>query len=43
VDILGDADSERYVPKAIEIAAQDPNSDGLQDCQPGACWPWLLA
>ena len=28
VDILGDADSERYA-KAIEIATQDPNSDGL--------------
>jgi acetyltransferase len=28
VDILGDADSERY-DKAIEIAAQDPNNDGL--------------
>ena len=28
VDILGDADSERYA-RAIEIAAQDPNSDGL--------------
>jgi acetyltransferase len=28
VDILGDADSGRYA-KAIEIAAQDPNSDGL--------------
>ncbi|MGA9041423.1 MAG: bifunctional acetate--CoA ligase family protein/GNAT family N-acetyltransferase [Terriglobales bacterium] len=28
VDVLGDADSERYA-KAIEIAAQDPNSDGL--------------
>ena len=28
VDILGDADSERYA-KAIEIAVQDPNSDGL--------------
>jgi acetyltransferase len=28
VDILGDADSERYA-KAIEIVAQDPNSDGL--------------
>jgi acetyltransferase len=28
VDILGDADSGRYV-KAIEIVAQDPNSDGL--------------
>lgn len=28
VDILGDADSDRYA-KAIEIAAQDPNSDGL--------------
>ena len=28
VDILGDADSERYA-KAIEIAAEDPNSDGL--------------
>jgi acetyltransferase len=28
VDVLGDADSERYA-KAIEIAAHDPNSDGL--------------
>ncbi|MEI6514261.1 MAG: acetate--CoA ligase family protein, partial [bacterium] len=28
VDILGDADPERYV-KALEIAANDPNSDGL--------------
>jgi acetyltransferase len=28
VDILGDADSERYA-KAIEIVAHDPNSDGL--------------
>ncbi len=28
IDILGDADSERYA-KAIEIASQDPNSDGL--------------
>jgi acetyltransferase len=28
VDILGDADPERYA-KALEIAAQDPNSDGL--------------
>jgi acetyltransferase len=28
VDILGDADSERYA-RAIEIASQDPNSDGL--------------
>lgn len=28
IDILGDADPERYV-KAVEIAAQDPNSDGL--------------
>lgn len=28
VDILGDADSERYA-KAIEIASQDPNNDGL--------------
>ena len=28
IDILGDADSERYA-KAIEIAAKDPNSDGL--------------
>jgi acetyltransferase len=28
IDILGDADSERY-PKALEIAAKDPNSDGL--------------
>ncbi len=28
IDILGDADSERYA-KAIEIASNDPNSDGL--------------
>lgn len=28
IDVLGDADSERY-GKAIEIAVQDPNSDGL--------------
>jgi acetyltransferase len=28
IDILGDADSERY-SKAIEIAAEDSNSDGL--------------
>jgi acetyltransferase len=28
VDILGDADSERYA-RALEIASQDPNSDGL--------------
>ena len=28
VDILGDADPERYA-KALEITAQDPNSDGL--------------
>src|SRR5262249_29070088 len=28
IDILGDADSERYA-NAIEIATQDPNSDGL--------------
>ena len=28
VDILGDADSERYA-KAIEITAKDPNNDGL--------------
>jgi acetyltransferase len=28
VDILGDAGPERYA-KAVEIAAQDPNSDGL--------------
>ncbi len=28
IDVLGDASSERYA-KAIEIAAQDPNSDGL--------------
>ncbi|MCA9925909.1 MAG: bifunctional acetate--CoA ligase family protein/GNAT family N-acetyltransferase, partial [Anaerolineales bacterium] len=28
IDILGDADAERYA-KAIEIAANDPNSDGL--------------
>ena len=28
IDILGDADSERYA-KALEIAAADPNGDGL--------------
>jgi acetyltransferase len=28
IDILGDADSERYA-KALEIASNDPNSDGL--------------
>ncbi len=28
VDILGDADPQRYA-RALEIAAQDPNSDGL--------------
>jgi acetyltransferase len=28
IDVLGDADSERYA-QALEIAAQDPNSDGL--------------
>ncbi len=28
IDILGDADPERY-EKTLEIAAQDPNSDGL--------------
>ncbi len=28
IDILGDASPERYA-KAIEVAAQDPNSDGL--------------
>jgi acetyltransferase len=28
VDVLGDADSKRYA-RAIEIIAQDPNSDGL--------------
>ncbi len=28
IDILGDADAERYA-RAIEIASQDPNSDGL--------------
>lgn len=28
IDILGDADAERYA-KAIEIASNDPNSDGL--------------
>ena len=28
IDILGDADSERYA-KALEIAANDPDSDGL--------------
>ena len=28
IDILGDADPERYA-KALEIAVEDPNSDGL--------------
>jgi len=28
IDILGDADSERYA-RALEIASRDPNSDGL--------------
>jgi len=28
IDILGDADAERYA-RALEIASQDPNSDGL--------------
>lgn len=28
IDILGDADPDRYA-RAVEIAAQDPNSDGL--------------
>lgn len=28
IDVLGDADSERY-GKAIDLAVQDPNSDGL--------------
>ena len=28
MDILGDASPERYA-KALEIAAKDPNSDGL--------------
>lgn len=28
IDILGDADPERYA-KTLEVAAQDPNSDGL--------------
>jgi acetyltransferase len=28
IDILGDADSERYA-RALDIAAKDPNSDGL--------------
>ncbi len=28
IDILGDADAERYA-KALEVAARDPNSDGL--------------
>ena len=28
IDILGDADPQRYT-KALEIAAKDPNSDGL--------------
>ncbi len=28
IDVLGDADPERYA-KAVEIAAKDPNSDGL--------------
>jgi acetyltransferase len=28
IDVLGDASPERYA-KAVEIAAKDPNSDGL--------------
>jgi acetyltransferase len=28
IDVLGDADSERYA-RALDIASQDPNSDGL--------------
>ena len=28
IDVLGDADSERYA-RALEVASQDPNSDGL--------------
>ena len=28
IDVLGDADAERYA-RALEIASQDPNSDGL--------------
>ncbi|MGA7928749.1 MAG: bifunctional acetate--CoA ligase family protein/GNAT family N-acetyltransferase [Candidatus Sulfotelmatobacter sp.] len=28
IDVLGDADAERYA-RALQIAAQDPNSDGL--------------
>jgi len=28
IDVLGDADAERYA-KSLEVAAQDPNSDGL--------------
>jgi acetyltransferase len=28
IDVLGDADSDRYA-RALEIASQDPNSDGL--------------
>ncbi len=28
IDVLGDADSERYA-RALELASQDPNSDGL--------------
>jgi acetyltransferase len=28
IDVLGDSDSERYV-RALDIAVQDPNSDGL--------------
>jgi len=28
IDVLGDAEAQRYA-KAIEVAAQDPNSDGL--------------
>lgn len=28
IDVIGDADADRYV-KAIEVAAKDPNSDGM--------------
>src|SRR6202012_4013072 len=28
IDVLGDADPERYA-RALEVAARDPNSDGL--------------
>src|SRR5208283_3604871 len=28
IDVIGDTDSERYV-RALEIAAKDPNNDGI--------------